>query len=169
MATGNWVSVTDAPCNCKWLESSATDPNTPIEFDPDLNEYNNILSGPLGKYGSIRIYHCPFCGGLAAESRREELFAVVPETEYERLHSMTRGINSVEDAIRVLGPPCSDEVISFPEGYVWPVERGAKTPVRALTFTRLSELVDVQISVNDDASVEVNFGPKYIGPLKRGV
>jgi hypothetical protein len=41
--------------------------------------------------------------------------------------------------------------------------------VRALTFTRLSEVVDVQVSVNDDKSVEVTFGPKYIGPVKKGV
>ena len=169
MTTGNWASVTEAPCTCKQLENSAADPNTPIQYDPDLNEYNIILSGRVGSYGSMRIYHCPFCGGLAPKSRREELFALVTDTEYERLRSMTRGINSVDDALRILGPPCSDDAITFPEGYVWPVERGAKTPVRALTFTRLSEVANVQVSVNDDKSAEVTVGPKYIGPLKKGV
>lgn len=97
-----------------------------------------------------------------------KLFAVVPDTEHERLRSMSRGINSVEDALRVLAPLCSDDVITFLEGYFWPVERGANTPVRALTFIRLSEVADVQVSVNDDKSIQVTLGLKYIGPLKTG-
>src|SRR5262245_31009124 len=169
MSDSTWASVTEAPCTCKHLERCAADPNVPIEYDSDLNEFNIVLSGRLGKYGSMRIYHCPFCGGLAPKSRREELFAVVPEPEYQRLRALTLGIGSVEDAVRVLGVPCSDDVVSFPEGYVWPVERDAKIPVRALTFTRLSDVAEVHVTVNDDKSVELSFGPKYIGPLRRGV
>lgn len=45
------------------LENSATDPNTPIQYDPDLNEHNITLSGRVGSYGSMRIYHCPIVVG----------------------------------------------------------------------------------------------------------
>ena len=169
MGAANWASVTDTPCSCKYLENSAADPNTPIRYDPELNEYNFVHSFENKSFGSIRIYHCPFCGGLVPESTRDKLFAVVPEVENARLRSLTSGIRSVEDALQVLGTPCSDQPIKFPEGYIWPVERGAKTPTRALTFTRLSEVADIQVLVNDDNSVEVTCGPKYIGRLKKGV
>jgi hypothetical protein len=94
---------------------------------------------------------------------------VVPDAEYERLRSLKDRIGSVEDALRILGNPCSDEPVKFPEGYVWPVERDGKLPVRSLSFTRLSEVAEIHISVNDDKTIEVTFGPKYTGPIKRWV
>ena len=48
-------------CDCKWLERAAHDAHCPVEFDPELNEYNLKTSDG----GSMRIYHCPFCAGRA--------------------------------------------------------------------------------------------------------
>ena len=171
MPTGTWASVTDAPCTCKSLEDDAADPNTPIRYDPELNEYNIVLSWSPDGYGSMRIYHCPFCGGLAPESRRDKLFAVVPDSEHERLRALTAGIGSVEDAVRILGTPSTEEPVTMPSGYVLPRRREDKFsfPVRALTFTGLSDVAEIQVLLHDDKSVQVTIGPKYIGPLKRGV
>jgi hypothetical protein len=35
------MSCEDLPfCDCQWLERAAHDRDNPIEFDPELNEYN---------------------------------------------------------------------------------------------------------------------------------
>jgi hypothetical protein len=169
-----WASVTEIECSCGYLEKSASDPNTPIRYDPALNEYSII--SPLGASGtddylSTCIYHCPFCGGAVPESKRDKLFAVVPDAEADRLHALIQGIKSLEDAKRILGIPSRDEPIQMPPGYVRPSQRDEKAvvPVRALTFTGLSEVAEIQVCVNDDNSVEVTIGPKYIGPSKGAV
>ena len=170
MSAGPWASVTKEPCTCEQLEDSAADPNTPIRYDPELNEYSIIYSGDLESYASMPIHHCPFCGGLAADSRRGELFAVVPDPECERLSTLIAGITSVEDALRILGAPSADEPVTLPQWYAPPMRRNGQSsrPVRALTFSGLSGVADVQVLVHDDKSIQATFGAKYIGPRKRG-
>src|SRR4051812_30625219 len=69
-------------CDCGWLERAAHDPRCPVEFDPELNEYNVRTSN--GE--SMRIYHCPFCAGRAPEAVRAQMFATVSVEETMRLH-----------------------------------------------------------------------------------
>ena len=59
-------------CDCHWLERAAHDPDNPIQFDPELNEYNLKASGGH----SLRIYHCPFCAGRAPESLQAQNWAI---------------------------------------------------------------------------------------------
>lgn len=171
MAKGTWASVTEIPCSCKFLGDSAADPNTPIRYDPELNEYSIIYSWGAEGYGSMCIYHCPFCGGRTPESRREDLFTAVPESEYERLRALTTGIKSVDDAIRILGNPTRDEPSTLPPGYTAPTDRDGKStwPVRALTWSDLSDVAEIQVCVLADNSTQVTCGPKYTGPSKRAV
>jgi hypothetical protein len=117
------------------------------------------------------IYHCPFCGGRTPESRRDKLFAAVPDDEYKRLQELTRGIKSVDDALRKLGDPSHDDATPLPPGYIPPTDRDGKStwPVRALMFGNLSDVADIHVSVNADNSIQVTFAPKYIGPPKRAV
>ena len=169
MPAGTWASVTKALCTCGQLEQSAADPNTSIRYDPELNEYSIICSGDMESYGAMVIYHCPFCGGLAPESRRGQLFSAVPDAEYERLSTLTAGVTSVEDALRVLGTPSADQPVTLPQRYVLPIRTDQLSrPVRALTFGGLSDVADIQVLVHDDKSIQVTFGAKYVGPLKRG-
>jgi hypothetical protein len=171
MGSGTWASVTEVSCTCNYLADSAADPNTPIRYDPEVNEYAIVYSWGTDGYGSMCIYHCPFCGGRTPESRRDTLFAVVPNEEYERLHALTAGIKSVEDAVRVLGTPSRDEATTIPPGFAPPTDREGKStwPVRFLTFSDCSKLADIQVSVKADNSIEVSVGPKYTGPRKRAV
>jgi len=114
------------------------------------------------------IYHCPFCGGRTPESRRDTLFASVPNEEYEHLHALTAGVKSVEDAIRVLGNPSRDDVPPVPPGFTPPTDRDGNStwPVRFLTFSDCSDVAEIQVSVKADNTVEVSFGAKYTGPRK---
>jgi hypothetical protein len=45
-------------CDCGVLEEAANDPNTPVFFNEQLNEYYIARTGDLG--GALLIYHCPF-------------------------------------------------------------------------------------------------------------
>src|SRR5207248_1969058 len=86
-------------CDCRWLERAAHDPDNPIQFDHELNEYN--LRTPRGH--SPRIYHCPFCAGRAPESLRAQLWATVPPEESDRLRELIKDIRTESDAIRTFG------------------------------------------------------------------
>jgi hypothetical protein len=172
MTTGTSASVTEVSCTCKYLSDGAADPNTPIRFDPDLNEYSIVYwFGGGDEYGSMSIYHCPWCGGRTPESRRGDLFASVPESEYERLRELTAGIEALDDAFRILGNPSRDEPTTPPPGYTPPTERDEKStwPVRVLTFENLSEVAEIQVALLSDNLTQVTFGPKYIGPLRKAV
>jgi hypothetical protein len=169
-----WPSVTEIECSCGYLERAASNPNTPIRYDPEFNEYSIISFLGASRsdiYVSSLIYHCPFCGGAAPESTRGRSFATLPNEELHRLRTLVHGIQSVDDALRILGPPTSDEAIQMPPGYVYPTQRSDKPcqPVRALSFASLSDVADIEVCVNDDDTVEVTIGPKYIGLPKNGV
>jgi hypothetical protein len=170
VTTGTFASVTEASCTCRFLEDNAANPDTPVRFDPDLNEYSIVWSAGEG-YGAMMIYHCPFCGGRTPKSRRDQLFAEVSDSEYQRLHELTANVASVDDALRILGKPSREESIPPPKGSTAPTDRNGNPtwPVRFLTFSDVSKVAEIQISVKPDNKIEVTFGPKYTGPGKRAV
>ena len=172
MTTGTSASVTEISCTCKYLSDGAADPNTPIRYDPYLNEYSIIYwFGGGGEHGSMSIYHCPWCGGRTPESRRGDLFSSVAESEDDRLRELTAGIKALNDAFRILGNPSRDEPTTLPPGYTPPTERDGKSsrPLRVLTFENLSEVAEIQVALLSDNSTQVTYGPKYIGPLGKAV
>src|SRR6266545_3043282 len=83
-----------APCQCESLEREANHPDSPIRFDPKLNEYHFIYRTSTGEEAKMMIYHCPFCGGRAPESRRDELFHRLTEAERHRLFNEITGANA---------------------------------------------------------------------------
>ncbi|MCX7424952.1 MAG: hypothetical protein NTW96_04905 [Planctomycetia bacterium] len=104
------ASVTDVPCTCGYLERAADDPANPIAFDERTFEYQFTYqeSDHEGR-SMLVIYHCPFCGGAAPESQRHRLFAAIPTTEEERLAQLLAPIETMQQAIDVLGPPQMDD------------------------------------------------------------
>jgi hypothetical protein len=97
----NGMSVTSTACKCKWLERAAAEPTDPVVCDELTGEYH--ITKPGG--GHMVIYHCPFCGGAAPLSRRDELFAHITHAEADRLHALTAGFKTVDQAIAALGAP----------------------------------------------------------------
>lgn len=104
MSKPTFASVTDVPCACGHIERAANDPDHPVTFDNDLNEFNFEYSTPGSEHKSRwRIYHCPFCGGAAPKSSRGTLLAAVSDAEERRLRDLVKDIHTVEDAISALG------------------------------------------------------------------
>lgn len=164
------ASVTDETCRCRFLEDAASNPDYPIVFDPDLNEYNFEYPDRSGEPGSVvgnatlRIYHCPMCGGAAPASRRALHFAAISATEQQRLTRLVAGIGSLDDALRVLGPADLDA----PAGLVTiQPEREGVAPTRrlhrTLTYSRLSDTAEVHLTEQVHGGVHVSFQGKYLG------
>src|SRR3989442_14016479 len=93
-------TVMEAPCACGSLENALNDPDTPIVFDRELNEYHIEYEIKNGGKGFLMIYYCPFCGGAAPKSQRRKLFAVIPPSEEERLYQLFNEVLTLDDAIR---------------------------------------------------------------------
>jgi hypothetical protein len=158
------ASVTEVPCSCGYLAASAHDPNLPVKFDAELNEYCFEHKLSMGTKVVMMFYHCPMCGGVASESQRQKLFAIVSDDEVCRLDSLIGNIEVVSDIERVLNAPDDDEAINLPAD-VGAIQRQAgeleARPIRVLTYSRLSETADVQFTVYSNGKIEKVIAPKH--------
>ena len=151
-------SVTDKSCRCGYLVRASEEPSIPFVFDEEMREYRITHQSPGGAYSIV--HHCPWCGGVAPESKRRSFFAAITTEESERLQRLTSGLTTVEEAIAALGQPDEDD----PQGTT------VKTPgteteaprvktYRMLTFRRLSETAEVDL---------IDYGAEGIGFSFRG-
>jgi hypothetical protein len=168
MSKRTFASMTEEPCKCGFLEREAHDPDSPIVFDKELNEYQvEYKHRTSGEISHMMIYHCPFCGGAAPESLRQGLFAVISDEEENRLMEMTKDIRTLEDAMAKFGPPDYDEPnsvkVEIPE-----CEAGGPTiqRFRRIIYCSLSDTADVHIIDFLRDRVQVMFQGKYIGSPK---
>lgn len=145
------------PCGCGWLEREADEPGSPVFFDPKLNEYNIRHSGD----GYSRIYHCPFCGGRAPESKRGHLFAHIDDAERNRLTQLTHHLRTVEEVIAAFGPPTEDSYASstMPETEEAPQRIEV---YRRLVYRDVSKVANMDVLVMPDR-ISITFNGKYIG------
>lgn len=103
MTEPTWASVTQTPCSCLYLQNEANEKGSAITFDERTNEYS-VQCGDR----ALIIYHCPFCGGTAPKSKREELFERIPFEENERFEAILKGLTTINAVIRKLGAPDHD-------------------------------------------------------------
>ena len=116
MTGPTFASVTDQPCKCDYLQRRAADPECPIIFDDRVGEYQFTYQKPGAEgLSTLVIFHCPFCGGAAPESKRDLLFALIPSEEEERIATLLRPIHSLDDAIKLLGTPDYDGFVTHRE------------------------------------------------------
>lgn len=155
------ASVTTKRCACGYLERQSEEPNIPIVFDKDVHEYH--IKHPGG--GVSVILHCPWCGGVAPESKRHTLFARLTMAETRRLQRLTARIKGVGDAIEMLGDPEHDRPGGM--GVLTPgteIQPPASAQYRTLTYTRLSKTADViLVDYGPEAGIRFLFQGKYIG------
>jgi hypothetical protein len=113
----------------------------------------------------VVLYHCPFCGGAAPESKRGDLFSQISDQEASRLRSLTEKVKSGADALRVLGTPDDDQPIEIPAGTMLRSKRNGAPfcPNRVLTFSRVSQVAEVQVMVDETDEAQAVIAPKLIG------
>jgi hypothetical protein len=159
-------SVTDVECKCGYLQRTSDRPELPIVYDEATNEFHFTWpSQSGGEPNALMIYHCPFCGGTAPESKRATLFAVVSDAEAKRLNELLGEIKSLDDAIEKLGPPDRDSPVG---ASIEMPEKDGRPPTRryfrTLTYTSLSNTADVELAVYREGRVQITFVGKYRGP-----
>ena len=150
-------------CGCGKLDDISSEKNSPIIFDPVVNEYGLQRDTPWGKATHV-IRYCLWCGGRAPKSKRDQLFVKVDYVEIHRLTLMCAGINTFKDAMDRFGLPETDR--SDGAGTLSPTADGAAeyTPHRVLTYEKLSDTADVWVTQRAGDIVSVSFGGKFIGP-----
>jgi hypothetical protein len=155
MAKPTHFSVTEEPCTCDYLQDQADTPSSPIVFDVESAEYQYV-SGD----GMLVIYHCPFCGGAAPESKRNLLFAQIPEVEEERLAKLLYGIETIEEVLEKLGKPDFEDVSTTKKP-----ERDHEAPQiqhhRNIRYHNLSDVAEVCIEERPDGKIFWQLQGKY--------
>jgi hypothetical protein len=131
-----FASITDTPCTCGYLERAVEDPNTPVVYDRTTGEYCFTWGKPDDDDGvcTLIIFHCPFCGGTAPDSKRHLLFEDISEEERLRLEALLKPIQTIEQARHTLGAPQHDD----------------RTDYLQLIYEQLSEVADVWIIESSD-------------------
>ena len=151
------VSVTTVPCSCGFPQHALQDERFPLRFDAQFNEYFLDHQLPDGETLSIRLTHCPICGGVTSKSKRGEFFADLSDDEMQRIHEQVRKYKSADDITRALGTPDTDE------------KGDARSRIlRVLTYKKLSKTADIRFTVNQDGSIESAIAPKYRHAGKQG-
>ena len=154
-------------CKCKYLERESNISDSPIRFDPDLNEYNFVYRTTDGGEAKLSIYHCPFCGGRAPKSKRSTLWATLSWAERFRLIKLTKHLRTLDDVLRAFGQPDTDDaaglVVSTPGWFGKPEKTQG---YRVLAYTKLSDTADVHVTVYPTDKVGFTFQGKYIGKSK---
>jgi hypothetical protein len=152
VATFNQKEDRSDPCDCRWLIEAAEDLRFPVFYDEQDNQFKLICQLENGGTGYTSFYFCPMCGGRAPDLRKQALFEQVTAQELTRLQALTQDIQSIEDALRILGKP---ELDAEP--------RTGREPGRVLTYHKVSETAVVHITASADGTVRIVFQEKYIG------
>ncbi len=143
----------DERCVCKTIQGAASEPGTIIRFDPEMNEYG----GP-----HLDFYYCPVCGGRMPESTRGDRFMEKSDDEVSDLFSITKGLNTLEEVIHVLGEP---DDISEPE----PLSKedieiyGGKIARRQLLYSKRWKTINAVVQLMEDGQVLVACSGKFKG------
>lgn len=157
MSKRTYSSVTEEPCTCGYLQNAADDPDNPIVFDRRTAEYQFSYGGAM-----LVIYHCPFCGGAAPESKRDLLFAQIPAAEQNRLLDLLSGVQTIDDAIQKFGKP-DFEGISTSKYAERDGEAPAIEPHRNIRYANLSEVAEVWITERLDGKIYARLQGKHLG------
>ena len=162
MSKRTHASITEEDCHCNYLQDMADDPGSGIEFDELTSEYQFVCDSSI-----VVIYHCPFCGGAAPESKRSLLFAQVPESELDRLSQLLGSITTIDDVLEMLGKPDSEgystSTLPEAENKAPRIERH-----REVRYNSLSDVADVSFTERPSGEVDWCLVGKYIGDQPPG-
>jgi hypothetical protein len=135
------------------LQKAAEDPDNPIEFDERTKGYLYTYADYQGgDKATLIIYHCPFCGGVAPQSKRKLQFAAISHEEHDRLADLLGPITTIDQALAKLGKPDLDDysTTKYPE-------IGDQPPTtvfhRVIRYYNLSKVAEVVIHERRNGSI----------------
>ena len=157
-------SVTSVLWTCNYLQSAADDPDNPITFDKRTEEFEFCYTHGAGDDAypaTLVIYHCPFCGGAAPQSKRDLLFARIEDNEVDRLAELLTPIQTLADVLKLLGDPDTD---SFDTSRRDESDDVPSTVERHqhICYQRLSDTANVWFQVMPDKTVHWQLHGKQL-------
>jgi hypothetical protein len=129
----------------------------PIKFDEELKEYS-FEDKSLNS--SLMIYHCPFCGGVASESKRGDLFAKVSSKEASRVGALIINLDTTEAIEAALGKPDKTLIHDRLPEEIALFQKMASSPIHQWSFTRLSRTANLEFWIYPDGKIERAIVPK---------
>jgi hypothetical protein len=149
-------------CDCGGLELAASDPQIPVEFESETNEYA-IVARTDTHTSRTTIRYCFHCGGAAPPSRRHELFERVDQREAARISSLFIGIETLEQAIATFGAPDQDIPRGIIKTYIDHPEIEPEV-ARSIVYSNLSEVADVRLSTGSNGKLQIGITGKAKKP-----
>lgn len=154
----NKDSVTSEPCTCGYLDRASKEADSPIQYSASTDSYAISYQPSPNVFGSLAIYHCLWCGGVASRNEDlEDVFLPLPNAERERLVTLSEKIGSIDDAYLQLGVPDHDDPSA--EQRI-DKETGATTYYRVLIYQNLSDHADIKITDYIEKGVKIGIYPK---------
>src|SRR6266404_1479434 len=142
-------------CGCGLVLGWANEPNIPIEYDSEFNEYCLIAQDSR----KTILYYCPICGGHLPKTERTSLFTTPSTEEIIEINERLKSVTTMDDVVRILGEP--DErygpIINDPEKKrVY----GMKDVRQGLRYTSLAKTLVLTVQENEDGRIHVIFEGK---------
>jgi hypothetical protein len=133
----------------------ADDPQVPIQYDPQLNEYHLVY----GNEGIILFYYCPICGGSLPKSKRGRLFTKPSAREIAKVKKKMAGGRTVDDIIALLGKP-DEHYDSIPPGTDTDRKYGLKDIRQVFKYSSLAKTFDLVLQEYTDGTFDAMFSGK---------
>lgn len=144
-------------CSCDILKIWVKDPNFPLEFDAETNEYSIVH----GKQGKFLISYCPNCGGKLPESRRGTFFEEPDQADVKEVREIMRSVSDIESMRKILGEPS--------QAFQWPLDEeehsklyGIKKWKTQFDYADRWKTLTLSIFEGQDGSIEYFFAGKEI-------
>jgi hypothetical protein len=138
------------------LDRLAADPKSPVEFDERLNEYHL-----KGQREYVIMKYCFWCSGRLPDSRRGELFTEPIDEEMSEVRSIHSRIKTVEDALKLLGPP--DETHEWDDEFAQGREIENQWRQSLVYSSRWDTLV-LHVQEMPDGRIAFSVSGQYVAP-----
>jgi len=102
----------------------------------------------------MTIYHCPLCGGRAANARHVAVLDDITDNERRRLINLTKNLRTVQDVAGAFGEPDFRRTMSMGGN----PDTTKFYPV--MIYAKLSTTADVHVMIFPADRVGISFQPK---------
>jgi hypothetical protein len=142
---------------CTCILSHAADPICSVKRDAKVGEYELVQKTPTGEVHFV-VRHCPWCGRML-DSLRGTLFLDILPEEAARLNGLLKGVETVQDVIRLLGPADREWPV-LPDDPVRREIYGWRQILRQLDYRGLASTAVLQVREFEGGKVEWGISAK---------
>lgn len=151
-----WKYALTRRCHCGAVKRWAADPNVPVEFDRELNEYSILVE--FGQGGKLRqsVKYCPVCGGRGPLPHRGDRYTEPSAKEELEIEARLKSCNDFDEIIAALGAP-DDETGPVEFSQEDKEVYGLQDSTRSATWNRLGRRTVLYVNELADGTLRTMF------------